>query len=123
MKITGTINGNQVVLNVYEHPDGNYVKERPLNEMVHFSDMTLQLNEDMTMEGTGIYQPSIVYPYLTQNTLKVKATRIPYGFKSGLGNTAVSSWENELCKVLATITSWVISGLTDGIVRPMSSNC
>jgi hypothetical protein len=123
LKITGTINGNQVVLNVYEHPDGNYVKERPLNEMVHFSDMTLQLNEDMTMEGTGIYQPSIVYPYLTQNTLKVKATRIPYGFKSGLGNTAVSSWENELCKVLATITSWVISGLTDGIVRPMSSNC
>jgi hypothetical protein len=123
LKIAGTVIGSQVNLRFYEQPEGTYVKERPVEEMVYFSDMTLQLNEDMTMEGTGTYQTSLVYPFIILNTLNVKATRIPNTVKSHNGNMAVSNWENDLCRVLSTITSWVIAGLTDGIVRPMSSNC
>jgi len=123
MQLVGTVNGNQVTIQVYDHPQGKYVKDRPRSEMVYLSDFNLQINQDRTLSGTGTYQPSQVYPDMVKNTLTVQATRIPTGTKSASGQAAVNNWEDDMCRVLSTISSWVISGLTDGIVRPMSSNC
>ncbi len=129
LKISGTISGNNVLLKFYDHPEGKFIKERPLGEMIYESEVTLTLNDSYNMEGTGLYQPSSVYPDITRNTFKVKATRISgplknsYGTNSQVNYLALNDWENEMCKILSTITSWVISGLTDGVIRPMSSDC
>jgi hypothetical protein len=125
LKYTGIITGDQVSLKVYDQPQGKFHMETPVEEMVYVSDITLTLNADMTMTGAGTYQNYVLYPYLPLNTYKVKATRL-YTTKSsaeGNGVTSVSGWEDEMCKIVSTIASWIISSLTDGIFRPMSGNC
>jgi len=129
LKVSGTVKGNQVSLKFYDHPDGEFVRERTIDEMIYLSDVALTLDSYGNMEGNGTYQPSKIYPDITKNTFKVKATRIGLTGKNGpviksAGQLmSLNNWENDMCKVLSTITSWVISGLTDGIIRPMSSNC
>ena len=125
LKYAGTISGNQVTLRVYDPPEGRFHPETPVGEMVYVSDITLTLSNNMTMTGSGTYRNVTPYPYQPLNTYKVKATRLS-GMKSTAGVAgiaAVAGWEDEMCKVVSSIASWIISSLTDGIFRPMSGNC
>jgi len=125
LKYTGTISGNQVILKVYDQPQGKLHMETPVEQMVYISDITLTLNADMTMTGNGKYQNCLYYPYLPLNTYKVTANRL-HGTKSVTAATLITAtgdWENDMCKIVSTIASWIISALTDGIFRPMSGNC
>jgi len=128
-KLSGRITGKQVTLNVLIDPDGKYLPERPIEEMNQLSIINLLLDDYHMMQGTGTYMPYETYPPIVNNTYKVKARRTNTinvtkqslsGFKSGM---AVSDWKNDICKILFSIVSWIITDLTDGIVRPMSSEC
>jgi hypothetical protein len=66
VKMSGNINGNQLTLKLYDHQDGQYQPEPPVNEMTYVSDMILQLDGYHMMEGTGSYQPCPTYPNLNR---------------------------------------------------------
>ena len=128
-KLLGTITGNKISLIVYNHPEGNYLPERPVEEMTQFSRMELTLDGYGMMEGTGSYLPYETFPNITQNTYTVIARRINLIEKSGISTgsfkegLAVTGWENDICKVIFSIGSWVLSSITDGVIRTMSSDC
>ncbi len=128
-KLSGTITGNKISLIVFIHPDGNYLPERPIEDMNRFSEMELTLDNYGMMEGTGGYLPYEIFPNMTQNTYTVKARRINVIEKSGVltdsfkDGLAITGWENDICKIIFSIGSWVLSAITDGVVRTMSSDC
>lgn len=125
VKYAGTISGNQVSLKVYDQPQGKLHIENSVEDMVYISDIILTLNADMSMTGSGTYRNYDLYPYLPLNTYKVKANRlgITKSITAGKTISATEGWEDEMCKIISTISSWIISSLTDGVFRPMSSNC
>lgn len=125
LKYAGTVSGNQVNLKVYDQPEGKLKMETSIEEMVHVSDISMTVGDGMTLTGSGTYQENLQYPYMPRNSYKVKAIRFPgYKFTSETQAwEAAMSWEDEMCKIVSTIGSWIISSLTDGVFRPMSSNC
>jgi len=125
LKYSGTITGNQVKLKVYDQPQGKLHIENGVENMIYISDITLTLNADMSMSGSGTYRDYLEYPYLPLNSYKVKASRMSAtkSTKSAAEALAIENWENDMCKIVSTLASWIISSLTDGIFRPMSSNC
>ncbi|TSA26388.1 MAG: hypothetical protein D4R67_07905 [Bacteroidetes bacterium] len=118
-----------MILNVFANPDGEYVPERPLGEMIKISEMYLTLGDFNMLNGNGIYVPYPIYPDIIHNTYTVQARKTNnidftkenlHQLKSGLG---IAGWENDICKIIFSITSWIITSMTDGIVRTMSSDC
>jgi len=124
-KLKGNITGAKVILEVYVNPDGEYQPELPVENMALFSEMELIVDNYGIMEGSGVYLSYPEYPYMTNNTYKVNARKIldlkDVSDMAGAGQ--LKSWENDICKIIFTVSSWIISTLTDGIVRTMSSDC
>ena len=128
-KLSGTITGNKISLSVFVHPDGSYLAERPIEEMNQFSEMELTLDDYGMMEGTGGFLPYGIFPNIVEETYTVKARRINLIEKAGVSTDsfkdglAVTGWENTLCKIIFSIGSWVLSDITYGVIRTMSSDC
>jgi len=128
-RLTGKITGNAITLNVYAHPDGPYEKERPLDELILMSNMILTLDDYEMMKGTGSYIEDPYFIDLANDTYSVDARKLDSFAKSAFANFSdidpyqLKSIEDDICKVIFSIASYLISGMTDGVVRTMSSDC
>lgn len=114
---------------VYVNPEGSYLPERNIEEMNQFSEMELTLDDYGMMEGTGGFLPYEIFPNIVEDTYIVKARRINIIEKSAVSTgsykdgLAVTGWENDLCKIIFSIGSWVLSDITYGVIRTMSRDC
>ncbi|MCF8227807.1 MAG: hypothetical protein K9G58_09925 [Bacteroidales bacterium] len=128
-RLSGFVNGKNIILDVYDHPNGNYIAGRPVDEMFKYSKMELSLDDFGLMSGTGTYYANEGYPDIVKNTYIVSARKLNAlkdGFVSGpdfKNIMEVGNWEDDICKVIFSIGSWVLSTLTDGVIRTMSSDC
>ena len=128
-KLSGKITGVDVELTVYVNPDGLYVPERPIADMIKMSVMKLQVDGFGNMEGHGSYEDNQYFQDLVKDKYTVLAKRTSkfdkslYSSKEALELVAVKGIKDDICKVIFSISSWIISSLTDGVVRTMSSDC
>jgi len=128
-RLAGYVNGKKITLDVYDHPDGKYIEDRPVEEMAKYARMKLFVDDFGLMSGTGTYYPNEYYPDIIKNTYTVSARKLNAlkdGFVPGPDFKSVmevGNWENDICKVIFSIGSWVLSVLTDGVIRTMSSDC
>ena len=128
-KITGKISGSSLELAVYANPDGLYIPERPVEEMIRMSEIGLEIDDFGLMEGMGHYLDDPYFQDLRDDRYKVFARKINNLDKSFPSmadyhsNLYLKGIKDDICKVIFSITSWVIASLTDGVVRPMSQDC
>jgi hypothetical protein len=128
-KFTGKISGSSLELAVYANPDGLYMAERPVEEMIRMSEIGLEIDDFGLMEGMGHYLDDPYFRDLRDDRYKVFARKINNLDKSFPSMADFHSElylkgiKDDICKVIYSITSWVIASLTDGVVRPMSQDC
>lgn len=129
IRLTGKRNGNDINLNVFIDPDGEYEPSRPISEMLLFSVINGELDEFGFIHGYGRYEDYPEYPNIINNTYTLDARKITSITKSEMianinkSTQEINHWYDFICDGLATIAGWVISDLTDGTIRPMSRDC
>ncbi len=116
-KLQGTRDGQDVELDLYIHPQGTVNLEESIDNMQKFTTMNLTLDDFGNLEGDGMYYPYEYYPEIENETYSVSANKIE----------ELSSFEEIntrfcFCDVISSISSFLISCLTDGIFRPIG-NC
>jgi hypothetical protein len=117
-KISGSRSGQDLTLDLYVHPQGPINIEIPVDSMYKFSTMNLIINEYGNLEGDGIYYTYEYYPELEDETYTLFANKISgLSFKEGEGN-----YRFNFCDIVSSISSFLISTLTDGVFRPIG-NC
>ena len=117
-KIIGTRNGNSVQLNFYEFPDGPFNENTALENMILFTQMELTVNEFGLMNGSGSYSEQPDQEWTKVDTYFINANKL-----NDITNPNLkSSFKHILCDLASTFSSFMISGLTKGIFRPMA-NC
>ena len=128
-KFSGKLTGKMLDLDVYVNPDGLLVQERPIDEMIKMSEMILTINDFGMMEGSGSYLEDQYFIDLKDDKYEVTARKlngfdksmpVSYQYQNDLITKGI---KDDICKIIFTVSSWIISDLTDGIVRTMSSDC
>ena len=128
-KLSGKLAGNMLSLDIFVNPDGLFIPERPIDEMIKMSEMILTINDFGMMEGSGSYLEDPYFNDLKDDKYKVTARRInvfdksmpvSYQYQNDLITKGI---KDDICKIIFSITSWVIADLTDGVVRTMSQDC
>ena len=116
-KITGTKSDQNLILDLYVHPQGPINMEILVDSMHKFTTMNLIINEYGNLEGDGMYYAYEYYPQLEDETYTIYANKI-VSLKGDKANYGKFSF----CDVVASISSFLISNITDGIFRPIG-NC
>ena len=128
-RFSGKVTGLAVALKVYVNPDGPYNPSLPIDEMILMSEMNLVIDEYGLMSGNGAYLEDPYFIDLAQDTYTVEARKISSVDKSiplsydHHDPVVFKGVEDDICKVIFSVTSYLISALTDGVVRTMSSDC
>jgi len=118
-KLKGVRKDQNLTLDLYTHPEGPVNMELPVDSMHKFSTMNLTINDYGNLEGDGIYYPYELYPQLEEETYTVYANRLT---GMSLRESRVNYGHFSFCDIISSISSFLISCLTDGIFRPMG-NC
>ena len=118
-KINGSRSGQNLTLDLYVHPQGPVNIEIPIDSMHKFSTMDLIINEYGNLEGDGMYYTYEYYPQLEDEAYTVFANKTAgISSKEGEENYVKFSF----CDIVSSISSFLISSLTDGVFRPIG-NC
>ncbi len=119
-RFEGKRNKDSVVLEVYNVKDGHYTPGIETKMMVKTSVIRLKIDAFSRMKGHGTYLPNPDYDGAEKESYFVEAER-----RNPLTATAKNFKEtnndvlNTLCKIDGSISSWLISKLSDGVFRPM----
>ncbi len=123
LRFNGNRSGNEVTLEVYNNPEGHFDPGMSLEKLVHISTMTMTINEFGNMKGHGIYLENPDYEGAQDESYFVSASkRGDITNASGALKEGNEDVLNTLCDVSASISSFLISYLSDGAFRPIG-NC
>ncbi len=124
-KFGGKRSGNKIVLDVYDHPENEYISTRELKDMKKISTMNLTIDEFGNLHGNGTYYENSEYEKQIEEEYSVFADKIS-DLKNALGKTnsiefveGTKSFESIACGILGSINSFLISKLSGNIIRPM----
>ncbi len=123
LRFEGSKKGDSVVLKVFNIKNGHFTPGTATSKMNHISTMRLKLDAFGFMNGHGTYLPNPDYEGAEKESYFVLAQRRnPLTATAARLKKANSNVFHTLCEIYSSISSTLISYLSDGAFRPMG-NC
>ncbi len=115
--------GDSVILHVYNPQDGFLEPSVTTNNMVRVSTMRLKIDDKGFLNGKGVYDPNPDYEGAENESYFVEGKKRsditpPHAGQKEAGSNILHT----LCNIDASITSFLISRLSDNLFRPIG-NC